>query len=224
MSSFRKWFTENTGNGLVAIFELFLLASVRETVWERGFLTSFKSYPSWRKWQNNLILMVAETGNRVFTSECRIALQNHLQFIFALCSLHMSYFTCWVDQALLLRGRESTSQILLSIVPCLVPPILDVVCSVDVSRTSLHNLLVYFFMFIQNRNLFFLTTLPVLFWRIAAMTSAKGEHLWVVDIYIFTYVSLKWNWGNGIGGEGTGSPQLASCPGTWSPCYSYSRS
>lgn len=211
MSSFQKWFTENIGNGLVAIFELFLLASVRETVWGRAFLTSFKSYPSWRKWQNNLILMVAETGNRVFASECRTAPQNHLQFIFALCSLHeLLHMLGWSGSTAQRKGKHITDFV--SIVPCLVPPIFDVVCSVDVSRTSLHNLPVYFFMFIQNGNLFFLTNLPVLFWRIAAMTSAKGKHLWVVDIYIFTYVSLKWNWGNGIGGEGTVSPTVSIMP------------
>ena len=60
-----KWFTENIRNRPVARVELFLWASVRETVWERSFLTFFKSYSSWRKWQNNLILMLTETGSRV---------------------------------------------------------------------------------------------------------------------------------------------------------------
>lgn len=64
-SSIQMWFTENVENRPMALFQLFLWASARESVWERYFLTFFKSCPSWRKWQNNLILMVTEAGSRV---------------------------------------------------------------------------------------------------------------------------------------------------------------
>lgn len=111
MSFFQKWFKENIRNGLVAIFELFLWAKVRKTVWERGFLTFFKSYSTWEKWQNNLILMVTEIpGNSPLSIEqCTESLKVHLCTYALICEL---FQMCWVDQALIPGGMESTLQIL----------------------------------------------------------------------------------------------------------------
>lgn len=63
-SSIQMWFTENVENRPMALFQLFLWASVRECL-RKILFDILQSCPSWRKWQNNLILMVTEAGSRV---------------------------------------------------------------------------------------------------------------------------------------------------------------
>ena len=140
MSFFQKWFKENIRNGLVAIFELFLWAEVRKTVWKRLFLTFFKSYPTWKKWQNNLILMMTEIGSRVFTSEYRIAYR-----VTYSSSLHLCPCMGIIPNVLNRSGpnsqrygKHTTNPV--SSMPCLAPLILDVICFIDESRTNFHNL------------------------------------------------------------------------------------
>ena len=168
------------------IFKLFLLVSVKERVLERGFFTSFTSYPSWRKRQNNLILMGAETGKRVFTSWYRTAPQNQLLFIFAL------FPYTWVTPHLglirlyCLEERKTIEFYKYTAVFSTTHPWGG---SADVSTISFHNLPVYFCMFIQNGNLLFLTNFSVLFCQILAMISAKAQHLWVI-IYMITCIEF----------------------------------
>ena len=108
----------------MAIFKLFLLASVKESFRKRLFYI-LTSYPSWRKRQNNLILMVAEIEKRVFTSGYRTAPQNQLQFLFAL------FPYTWVAPHLgwirLYSLEERKTIKLCKDTACLAPPILDAV-------------------------------------------------------------------------------------------------
>lgn len=139
MSFFQKWFKENIRNGLVAIYWAIFMSQVEKTVWERGFLTFFKSYPTWRKWQNNLILMVTEIGSRVFTSECSRVHQ------ITYCSSLLLCPYMWIIPNVLSQsgsnpqknGRHTTNSV--NTVPCVAPSSL-MICSIDVSRTNFHNL------------------------------------------------------------------------------------
>lgn len=167
----------------MAIFKLFLLASVKESFRKRLFYI-LTSYPSWRKRQNNLILMVAEIGKRVFTSGHRTAPQNQLQFIFALFPYMWVIPHLGLIRLYRLEKRKAIEFCKYTAVFSTTHPWCG---SADVSTISFHNLPVYFCMFIQNGSLFFLTNFSVLFCQILAMISAKAQHLWVV-IYSSLYI------------------------------------
>ena len=48
-------------------------------------------------------------------------------------------------------------------------------------------------------------------------------HYIYTHTHIYIPVSLKWNWGNRIGGKGTGFPTVSILPGTLTSCYSYNK-
>lgn len=96
-----------------------------------------------KKWQNNLILMVIETGSRVFISDGRWAPHHPLQFVFALSHLHVGIPSTYNGSGCTSQRKGKSVTNCGHTVPCLAPPSLDVICSAGVGGSTFHYLPVF---------------------------------------------------------------------------------